>query len=146
MWCFSEWAAGRKSELGFTQVLLSLSSQIWQEHSSEKTDMPEIVTSIYIHCQSNISGHQNIHLDNQETTPDKSTILRLPLTTEWLFGFNVPGHFLVRERFLHCMPVRWRDGYSRASRANNATCVHAQGSDQTRWSQKVTPFLKVIKL
>ena len=30
--------------------------------------------------------------------------------------------------------------------ANNATCAHAQGSDQTRWIQKVTLSSKAIKL
>ena len=41
-------------------------------------------------------------------------ILRLPSTREYLFGFNAPGHCLVRMRLLHCMRVQLRNGYTLA--------------------------------
>ena len=44
----------------------------------------------------------------------KVPILRLPSTRENLFGFNAPGHCLVRACLLHCMRVRLRNGYTQA--------------------------------
>ena len=65
------------------------------------------------------------------------TILRLPSTREQLFGFNAPGHCLVRVRLLHCMRVRLRNGYTRA---------YAQIMQHTHTHKEVTGRVEAKKL
>ena len=65
------------------------------------------------------------------------TIVWLPSTTEWLFGFNAPGHCLVRVRLLHCMRVLLRNGYTRA---------YAQRMQHTHTHKAVTGRVETKKL
>ena len=77
----------------------------------------------------------------------KGFILRLPSTREQLFGFNVPGHWLVWV----CVVVfaAFKCVYDSTMVyaslcTNNATFTHAQGSDWTCWSQELALWLKAI--
>ena len=53
------------------------------------------------------------------------------------FGFKTPCHCLVHVRVMHCICMRLRNDYARASHENNAANAHAQGSDLTCWGHKL---------
>ena len=64
-------------------------------------------------------------------------ILRLPSTREQLFGFNVPGHCLVRACLLYCMRVQLCNGYTQA---------YAQIMQHTHTHKAVTRRVEAKKL
>ena len=55
-----------------------------------------------------------------------ATNVRLPMTREYVFGFNTPYHCLVRVCLMQCMHVWLHNGCTQNSHANNGTYTRAQ--------------------
>ena len=74
----------------------------WHSHADMR--MPQwqypLEECIMGYCKNDLSQRQ------------QQAMLRLPSTREWLFGFNTPGHCLVRTCLLHCMRVWLCNGYA----------------------------------